>query len=503
LSEEDDFDIVPDEEEFAPRSTWFWVSIVAVVALFAFAVGIAFMVLSDRMGPASPVPNATADLAVTAPTQVAMITATVAVTSNAPITVSQTPTATAKVTATPSPTATPTCPLQVETLFVPLYDQARFGCPTGGAEITWAAFQAFERGSMLWRNDSDTSYVFYSSGDWFPITEGWDGGPSADRGAAPAGLQVPERGFGFVWSHDDTIFNGLGWARDKEKGFCALVQEFDHGFILQSSNVSSCTPENLYNFAAAGDWSPLLIAASDDKRWANVPSPTTPAEQGGQRPEAGLTRPAPYGMFQAINATGFTMDGNFDEWPSNWIPLNNIVYGAELHSGPGDLSGNFQVGWNSDGLMIAVRVNDDIYRAGPAGSDLWKGDGIEVQFDRELTEDFNTIIADADDYQVGITYDDKSSAIYSFLWLPLDRATDLSLPSAVTINQQGYQIEFLIPWYVLDILDAPSTDIAYGFNIAINDNDSEGNQQETILSASPARTTHNNPTQWGTLRLLP
>jgi len=356
---------------------------------------------------------------------------------------------------------------------------------------------------MLWRNDRDTSYVFYASGDWFPITQGWDGQPPADRGAPPPGLQAPQRGFGFVWSHDDKIFNGLGWARDKEKGFCALVQDFDHGFILQSSNVPTCTPENLYNFATASDWSPVLIAATDDQKWGSVPSLTKPAAEGGQRPEAGITRPAPNGIFKAINATGFTLDGKFDEWPDNWMPLNNVVYGADHHSGPGDNSGNFQVGWNNDGLIFAVRVNDDIYRPGPAGTDLWKGDGLEIQFDRELEEDFNGTKADADDYQVGISYDDKLSAVHAFRWLPLTEATDLSLPSAITINQQGYQIEFMIPWYVFDFTGTPGTGRAYGFNLSINDNDSPGNQQETTLSASPARTTHDNPTEWGTLYLLP
>jgi hypothetical protein len=314
---------------------------------------------------------------------------------------------------------------------------------------------------------------------------------------------TPERGFGYVWSRSDEIFNGLGWARDQEKGFCALVQDFERGYILRSADVSSCTPENLYNFATAADWTPLLLAAGGNEQWRNVPSPETPAEQGGERPSAGVTRPAPNGIFDARNATGFAIDGNLSEWPDAWIPINALVLGADRHTGPGDLSANFQVGWNANGLVLAARVNDDIYRVGPAGSNLWQGDSLELQFDRQLAEDLTSTVADADDYQVGIAFDNDLTAVRGYLWLPYEREAELALPGAVVAHENGYQLEVLIPWYVFDLEGSPSPDRAYGFNLSVNDNDSESDAQEIVLSASPARTTHDNPTEWGTLRILP
>jgi hypothetical protein len=508
LAEEDDFDIVPDEDEGRPRSTWLWVGLTAVVALFAFGVGVAFMILSNRMGPGSPTPTAT--LAAASPTQIAAITGTVTLTPSAVVTNSGTPTTTPTVTVTPTPSVTPTpnCTQPVEGQFMPYYNAAQLGCATTPAAIVWSAFQPFERGSMLWRSDTDTSYVFYENGAWFPIDEGWDGGPLLDRGSPPPGLQTPQRGFGWVWSHDDAIFNGLGWARDQEKGFCATVQQFERGFILRSTDVPTCTPENLYNFATATDWATLLIVAISDAQWGNSPAepssvstPSAPSAQQGGNPPADNTRPAPQGFFDARDATGFTLDGRFEEWPGTWIPMNTIVWGADRHNGPGDLSGNFQVGWNGNGLMLAIRVNDDTYRPGPVGSDLWQGDSIEIQFDRQLAEDFDSTVANADDYQVGIAFDNSLTATRAYLWLPFENESQLALPSAVTSSEQGYQLEILIPWYVFDIT-TPATDRAYGFNISVNDNDSDGNAQETVISASPARTTHDNPTQWSTLRLI-
>jgi hypothetical protein len=401
----------------------------------------------------------------------------------------------------------------VEEQFIAYYDQARLGCATSVPGVVWSAYQPFERGSMLWRADRDTSYVFYASGSWMPIEQGWDGGPARDRGEPPPGLQTPQRGFGWVWSHSDEMFNGLGWALDQEKGFCALVQDFEHGFILRSSDVASCTAENLYNFATAPEWATLLIIATDDAQWQNSPTapnsvstpsapiPTEPTASPSGDPSTARGRPAPNGAFDARSATGYTIDGRFEEWPGTWMPMNTVVFGADHHDGPGDLSGNFQVGWNANGLMLAIRVNDEAYRPGPVGSDLWQGDSVEIQFDRQLAEDFDSTVADADDYQLGIAFDLDRGATLGYLWLPFERESELSIPSAVTIDANGYQLEVMIPWYVFDMTE-PSTGHAYGFNISVNDNDSEDNAQETVISASPMRATHDNPTQWGTLRLL-
>jgi len=130
-----------------------------------------------------------------------------------------------------------------------LWSRAEFGCATAAAAITWAAWQPFERGHMLWRRDTDAAYAFFNSGRWLELPERWhDGLAIPSRGSAPGGLQAPVRGFGYVWGIRDDLYNGLGWATDQEEGFCALVQPFAQGFLLRSSTVESCW-QGLYNFA--------------------------------------------------------------------------------------------------------------------------------------------------------------------------------------------------------------------------------------------------------------
>jgi hypothetical protein len=508
--DQDDFDIIEDEdEERVGTQTWLWIGAVALVALFAFGVGAAFMLVSNRLATPEPPATPAGNAGITV-TRLALVTSTVSpavtgtLTASTVLTLPFTPTPTA----TLSPTATPApqviCSEPVEEIFVPLYAEEQFGCATGAAQVVWAAWQRFERGNMLWRSDSDASFVLYGDGRWFPVQERWDGGPAADRGAPPPGLQTPTRGFGYVWSRSDEIFNGLGWATDQERGFCAVVQDFEQGYMLRSSDVPSCTAEGLYNHATAAEWAPVLVAASADGRWRNVPAPNVPAASGGERPAGALSRPATHGIYEAARLDGLILDGDFGEWQNNWVPLNAIVFGLENHAGPGDLSANFQTAWLQDGLALAIRVNDDVYRVGPIGTDQWQGDGLELQFDRQLAEDFNSTQADGDDYQIGVAFDQALRAVRGYIWLPFVKESALDLPGAVVSTLRGYQVEVLIPWPVFDLTgDALSTDTAYGFNLSVNDNDGNLPAQQTVASASGARTTHDNPTEWGTLRFLP
>mgnify|MGYP005840634531 CR=1 FL=1 len=517
MPEVDDFDIVRDEDEVSrPRSTWLWIGLVGLVALFAFGVGAAWMMLNSRLGdapqtlPGAATPNPLVALASATPifTDTAVITATVQATATGTVTPTPSP--------SPMPTPTPgvACGIPVADLFVALYDELQYGCPTDPGAIVWAAWQPFQFGRLLWRSDTDRAYAFLPGDQWFPIVDRWDGSPAANRGAPPPGLLTPERGFGYVWSRNDELFQALGWATDREKGFCALVQTFERGFMLYSLNIPSCTPENLYNHATAGDWSPLLILAPESARRAGSILPVPPQTNTGQDPaqigQTTLTRPPAHGLVLASQLGNITLDAQFDDWPTAWQPLTAIVQGLVHHTGPTDLSADFQAAWNERGLLLAVRVQDDIYRPGPGGTNLWRGDGIEVHFDRRLADDFTRSVADSDDYQIGIAFDPALRAIRAYRWLPFAREGNLNLSGAVRSVGGSYHVEVIIPWQVFELdptteLPRTGTTNAYlfGFNISINDNDGPRPDQETVLSFSPARTSHDNPTEWATLRLLP
>ncbi len=503
----DDYDIIDNGPQGGNRSrSWFWLVLVFSIIFLAFASGMAIMTMMNRSAPeaSAPVvmPFATSTHRALTPVAIAQGTPTLQTRIAATATVS-TPTVTPAATLTPTATPQLACAQAVAQELASLYDRTTLGCAVAGPKVVWAAWEPFERGAMLWRSDTDLAYTFFNDGQWSPINEHWDGKDIHARGTPPQGLQAPVRGFGYVWGIRDDFFNRLGWAKDQEKGFCAMLQPFDKGFILQSSTVEFCTSDNLYNHSHDADWSPLFFAMLEGGQWRNAgsanaapPVATQPAP-AAQNPQ---TRPAANGLFYASAAKAIKLDATFDDWPEQWTPIAALIQGPENYQGPEDISGDFQVAWSPDGLLLAVRVTDDKYRSGPDGTDMWKGDGLEIHFDRQLTADYERTTADADDYQLGISFGPKLREGRGYRWLPREKEGKFTVSGAVKENEHGYQTEILLPWSLFEqdgsLIQVGQT---FGFNISISDNDDKAPAQQTVLSASPARTTFDNPTEWGTL----
>ena len=147
-------------------------------------------------------------------------------------------------------------------------------------------------------------------------------------------------------------------------------------------------------------------------------------------------------------------------------------------------------------------MRDARYRAGPDGTDMWQGDALELHLDRFLTLDYDGAIADADDYQLGVSFSPERNTVRLYRWLPLEKEGAISGAGLVVAVNEGYDLELLLPWSLFDIGgDELFAGQLFGFNLSISDNDADTPAQETVLSASPSRTTYNNPTEWGTLVL--
>ncbi len=171
-------------------------------------------------------------------------------------------------------TPTPACRLGVNTQLRGAWSRDKLGCATSRARVTWAAWEPFQGGYMLWRSDTDEVYIFYhdrnnrSTGRWWkaPKEWKWDGSNPGGVGMSPPqGLYEPKRGFGWLWrTHLGGPGGKLGWALDKEKGFCARIQPFEKGLIFHSSTVS-CT--NQYNWATHPSFVPLFFTLYKNGAW--------------------------------------------------------------------------------------------------------------------------------------------------------------------------------------------------------------------------------------------
>jgi hypothetical protein len=178
-------------------------------------------------------------------------------------------------TQTPSlPAIMPTpCALAVDSS-IQQYWSADIGCPIKASHITWASFTPFERGFMMWRDDTRQIYGFFNGDGWEEredkFVEGMPNRPTPNYGDAPPNLLFPIRGTGLVWETNKTFFQNLGWVRIKQKGFCAKVQNFVEGFILQVSEVGSCFDtkgQNQYSQATEPDFEFRYVIAYHSRKW--------------------------------------------------------------------------------------------------------------------------------------------------------------------------------------------------------------------------------------------
>jgi hypothetical protein len=113
-------------------------------------------------------------------------------------------------------------------------------CPADEALASYAASQRFERGLMVWIEETDEFYVFYDEPDeqGFQVVERTVGlilkpGASEDNRVGedpPPGLYEPVSGFGLIWRgevewpYPDNVRERLGWATVPESGFDTAYQ---------------------------------------------------------------------------------------------------------------------------------------------------------------------------------------------------------------------------------------------------------------------------------------
>jgi hypothetical protein len=108
-------------------------------------------------------------------------------------------------------------------------------CPITQSAGVNTAFQAFERGSMVWRGDTQTIYVLYADGSWQQFNDEWvEGTANPNTETPPEGRIKPERGFGVIWNELGGS-SVLGWATTPEVSYAADWEIYQ---IVDAGNVA-------------------------------------------------------------------------------------------------------------------------------------------------------------------------------------------------------------------------------------------------------------------------
>jgi hypothetical protein len=114
--------------------------------------------------------------------------------------------------------------------------QQALGCPVGANVAISSASIQMQNGLMVWASQygdvpTRTIYAVYSNGTFGRYEDTWTDhvDPETTGETAPAGMITPARGFGKVWHNNPTVKNGLGFARESEKGTQGQIQRFERG----------------------------------------------------------------------------------------------------------------------------------------------------------------------------------------------------------------------------------------------------------------------------------
>jgi hypothetical protein len=202
------------------------------------------------------------------PTNTPVATPTIPVTistTTAPSTVpvTGTPVITATTPATPAPTTTPAsgtpepvttspeatpstavveCAVPVAATFKSAYPNAasRVGCPTASQNQAAFTYQVFQKGSMLYNQQTGRIYVFYNFGGWAnyqasgPVAQSTPATTPGTVTPDPSGCSTTPRGsFGTLWDTNQAVQSALGCPQGQDISTSAgVVQNFSRGVMI-------------------------------------------------------------------------------------------------------------------------------------------------------------------------------------------------------------------------------------------------------------------------------
>ncbi|HUS15770.1 MAG TPA: protein kinase [Chloroflexia bacterium] len=202
-----------------------------------------------------------------------------------------------------------------------------------------------------------------------------------------------------------------------------------------------------------------------------------------------------------------TVDGKLDDWTgaSTW-PAAYRVTDLPGATGPADLSAQFLIGYDATNFYLGAVVTDNIHvqNAKTRGTELWKGDDIELWFDTNLAGDFSLDPGNQgtlkDDFQLGFSPGDFAGlAAESVMFVPKGAdAAGLGIQVAATPRAPaGYTLEARVPWAALHMA-APSGG-AIGFCASAGDNDVRNTAQQQHMVSTCRRMKWNQPTTFANL----
>ncbi len=204
--------------------------------------------------------------------------------------------------------------------------------------------------------------------------------------------------------------------------------------------------------------------------------------------------------FHVPHVGAIDIDAPIDQWWAQGLEVAFLGNEDNVHPEPDELSADGRVGWNDDGLVIALRVRDDTTIEYPEITQLYAGDSVEVFVSDGVGSNhrYQSLLTPGRDP----AFDEPRVAFHSGGTAP--DADELSVQWAARPTEQGYEIQILLPWDNLPEL-TPGDGADMGLQIYVNQRRvepdaglQEGRQRVLWY---PAADSWNTPTSMHAIRL--
>ncbi|NQU42305.1 hypothetical protein HQ520_03410 [bacterium] len=171
-----------------------------------------------------------------------------------------------------------------------------------------------------------------------------------------------------------------------------------------------------------------------------------------------------------------TVDGDVSDWGDKGYAVKVLTPWQCKWPEPRDLDGQLTLAWDDAGLLVAVRVLDDVCDEADAPADMWKRDCLETDFGgkRDGTMRVLAVIAPG----ASDTQTELRTHVYDLR--PEDRRqVPATVEAARTIIDGGYLVEARYPWNVIGVTAKKGSEAT--FQIHLSDTDADGEQRIKLV----------------------
>ncbi|UCF05570.1 MAG: class I SAM-dependent methyltransferase [bacterium] len=193
---------------------------------------------------------------------------------------------------------------------------------------------------------------------------------------------------------------------------------------------------------------------------------------------------------------GVTIDGSDGDWGAQGFRVDHVATPDGSVRPAEDFDVRFRLGWNEEGLLVIVTVQDDIPREAPQR--IWRLDCVELYVGERIGSSnyYQVIVSSGADPEFG------SLRQRIFDKRPEDlRGAELAVQAASRIVDDGYIIEALFPWKNIGASPEPGALLA--FQLTANDDDGGSDEAGGALRVAwyPDTRTHEDPGMMHVIRL--